>query len=92
MNEWVINEFSMDSDDTAELPSAEADLDEGYDDWEDVETDEEEQHEMMIEKQERVKEKLQTRCSQGYEWLKEGSGYRCVGGTHYVSSKELEHC
>lgn len=25
-------------------------------------------------------------CPQGYEWKREGSGYRCEGGSHYVSS------
>lgn len=28
-------------------------------------------------------------CSAGYKWIKQTSGYRCAGGSHYVSDAEL---
>jgi DNA repair exonuclease SbcCD ATPase subunit len=30
-----------------------------------------------------------SRCIQGFEWRKVSGGYRCAGGTHYVSDAEL---
>ncbi|KAL7924178.1 P-loop containing nucleoside triphosphate hydrolase protein [Trichoderma austrokoningii] len=29
------------------------------------------------------------RCEYGFTWIREGEGYRCEGGSHYVSDKEL---
>ncbi|OPB42085.1 hypothetical protein A0O28_0032020 [Trichoderma guizhouense] len=29
------------------------------------------------------------RCDAGYSWIRDGEGYRCVGGSHYISDKEL---
>lgn len=29
------------------------------------------------------------RCCMGYKWRKEGAGYRCEGGSHWVSDAEL---
>lgn len=28
-------------------------------------------------------------CCQGYPWIKQSYGYRCAGGSHYVSSEQL---
>jgi SpoVK/Ycf46/Vps4 family AAA+-type ATPase len=28
-------------------------------------------------------------CVQGFQWIKEGSGYRCAGGSHYISCSAL---
>jgi hypothetical protein len=28
-------------------------------------------------------------CCQGYQWIKQSSGYRCAGGSHYVSNGQL---
>lgn len=28
-------------------------------------------------------------CCQGFQWIKQASGYRCAGGSHYVSDKQL---
>ena len=29
-------------------------------------------------------------CSQGFRWIKQASGYRCAGGSHYVSDAALD--
>jgi hypothetical protein len=43
-----------------------------------------------IEKQQ-LNERLRTvgKCPQGYSWRREGNGYRCEGGHHYVSDGQL---
>ncbi len=28
-------------------------------------------------------------CPMGFNWRKEGAGYRCLGGSHYVSLEQL---
>ena len=28
-------------------------------------------------------------CCAGFRWIKQASGYRCAGGTHYVSNEQL---
>lgn len=45
--------------------------------------------EAEIEKANQAKLKTMGRCCLGYKWRKEGAGYRCEGGTHYVSDREL---
>ncbi|KAI0030556.1 P-loop containing nucleoside triphosphate hydrolase protein [Vararia minispora EC-137] len=49
------------------------------------------QEEEREKREARVQEKLQAMgvCDAGYEWIPEGSGYRCAGGLHYVSGTEL---
>lgn len=31
------------------------------------------------------------RCCMGFKWRREGNGYRCEGGSHYVSDTELRN-
>ena len=54
---------------------------------------EEEQRKRMekIRKEQAIKEKLrQLRpCPAGFNWYKQGAGWRCGGGSHYVSDAEL---
>ncbi|GJE92068.1 stage V sporulation protein K domain-containing protein [Phanerochaete sordida] len=42
-------------------------------------------------KEERVQKKIREMglCPYGYEWIKQQGGYRCSGGTHFVSNSEL---
>ena len=42
-------------------------------------------------KEKRVQEKLRHMgvCPVGYQWIKEASGYRCAGGSHFVSNMRL---
>ena len=37
-------------------------------------------------------EKLRSmgRCCMGYKWHREGTGYRCAGGSHYVTDEQLK--
>ncbi|KAE9967806.1 hypothetical protein BLS_006160, partial [Venturia inaequalis] len=39
----------------------------------------------------KAQEKLRTLglCSAGFRWIKQASGYRCAGGSHFVSDSEL---
>jgi hypothetical protein len=39
----------------------------------------------------RVQQKLRDMgvCVAGYRWIKQGSGYRCAGGSHYVSNEAI---
>jgi SpoVK/Ycf46/Vps4 family AAA+-type ATPase len=36
-----------------------------------------------------TKLKMLGRCPMGFEWLREGSGWRCAGGSHYCTDQEL---
>jgi len=42
-------------------------------------------------KQKKMQEKLREMgvCPAGYEWLREGGGWRCAGGSHFVTDAEL---
>lgn len=42
-------------------------------------------------KEARAQEKLRTMgvCPAGFRWIKQGDGYRCAGGSHWVSSAQL---
>ena len=46
-----------------------------------------------LRKQEMIKEKLRqiSPCPMGFSWTKVGHGWRCGGGSHFVSDKELQH-
>ncbi|EKM60623.1 uncharacterized protein PHACADRAFT_133236 [Phanerochaete carnosa HHB-10118-sp] len=47
--------------------------------------------ELEEEKEQRAQKKLKQMglCSAGYEWVKQTGGYRCKGGSHWVSDSEL---
>ena len=35
--------------------------------------------------------KMIGRCPMSFEWIREGDGYRCAGGSHYVSESQLNY-
>jgi len=39
----------------------------------------------------RVQQKLRNLgvCVQGFQWIKQPSGYRCAGGSHFISDSQL---
>jgi hypothetical protein len=41
------------------------------------------------EKKIQTKLKMLGRCPMGFEWLREGCGWRCAGGSHYCTDQEL---
>ncbi|XDG04538.1 hypothetical protein ABKA04_004153 [Annulohypoxylon sp. FPYF3050] len=45
-----------------------------------------------VQREERVQEALakMDRCVVGYVWIRQAGGYRCAGGSHYVSDAEVE--
>lgn len=47
--------------------------------------------EKQVMEEERIQNALQAmgRCVYGYSWTKQDGGYRCEGGSHFVSDKEL---
>ena len=34
--------------------------------------------------------KMMGKCCAGYHWIKEGGGYRCAGGSHFVSNSKIK--
>lgn len=50
-----------------------------------------EEEERKRRQEEAVQKKLQDLgvCPVGYRWIKEGSGYRCAGGSHFMSNVQL---
>ena len=53
---------------------------------------EEEERQRAIAKEVEVQAKLQRcgKCCAGFRWLREGSGWRCAGGSHYITDRELD--
>lgn len=47
----------------------------------------EEEHRKKMEKLDRI-----GRCPAGFSWHREGSGWRCGGGSHFVTDAELNRC
>lgn len=47
--------------------------------------------EERMEKEAEEKKKLKERglCPMGYEWIRQGDGYRCAGGSHFVGDGEM---
>ncbi|KAK1829288.1 stage V sporulation protein K [Podospora conica] len=51
----------------------------------------------LVEEERRRKEEMERRkklemagiCPMGYQWIKQGDGYRCAGGSHFVSRQEF---
>jgi Holliday junction resolvasome RuvABC ATP-dependent DNA helicase subunit len=45
-----------------------------------------------LEKKQKVQQAIRqlTRCVAGYQFSREGNGWRCAGGSHYVSDSEIE--
>ena len=37
-----------------------------------------------------IKEKFLQRCPAGFTWHRNGNGWRCAGGSHFVSDEELK--
>ncbi|KAG6059017.1 hypothetical protein E4U32_004307 [Claviceps aff. humidiphila group G2b] len=51
--------------------------------------------ELMEEEEQRKKEaemkkklQMQGRCPVGYDWIRQAEGWRCAGGSHFISDKE----
>ena len=49
--------------------------------------EEEEKRKKALEMQQKLKH--MGLCPMGYEWIKQASGYRCAGGSHYISDGQL---
>ncbi len=49
----------------------------------------EEEARLLEEKRRRVKERLRGLCPQGFDWYRQGGGWRCHGGSHWVSDANL---
>ncbi|KAK4071694.1 uncharacterized protein Triagg1_5932 [Trichoderma aggressivum f. europaeum] len=52
-------------------------------------------HVAYDEQQDKVKSlqealKLIGQCEAGYDWVRDGSGYRCKGGSHYVTDEQIQ--
>jgi hypothetical protein len=45
---------------------------------------------MRREAEERAKLKRSGKCPMGYEWIKQAGGYRCAGGSHWVSDAQAK--
>lgn len=41
-------------------------------------------------KKQKIKDKLRSKCIGGYDWVKEGGGYRCFYGACFITHAELE--
>ncbi len=50
-----------------------------------------EEESRRVAEEQRQRERLKTMglCPAGFEWIREGEGYRCAGGSHYVRSSEI---
>jgi hypothetical protein len=44
---------------------------------------------LLEEKRRRVKERLRGLCPAGFDWYRQGGGWRCHGGSHWVSDADL---
>ena len=59
--------------------------------WKELDEAKKRQKKSKSESLAKVQEKLKAMdlCPMGYEWLPVSGGYRCAGGSHFVSLKDL---
>ncbi|KAM7205986.1 stage V sporulation protein K [Rhypophila sp. PSN 637] len=50
----------------------------------------EEERQRKLEEEKKKKLMMMGQCPVGYAWIKQASGYRCAGGSHYMSDKDVE--
>ncbi len=45
------------------------------------------------EEEKRIQDKIKHigKCPMDFEWIKEDGGYRCAGGSHYLTDAELQN-
>ncbi|KAF9871866.1 hypothetical protein CkaCkLH20_10800 [Colletotrichum karsti] len=49
----------------------------------------EEEERRKREEQERKKAAMMGKCPVGYEWIKQADGFRCAGGSHFISNDQI---
>ncbi|KAK1966836.1 ATPase [Colletotrichum sublineola] len=49
----------------------------------------EEEERRKQEEEQRKKAAMMGRCPVGYEWIKQAQGFRCAGGSHFISNEQL---
>ena len=45
---------------------------------------------LLKEKEKKMKERFMSLCPAGFSWVKDGRGYRCCGGSHYVDASAFD--
>ncbi|EFQ25846.1 ATPase [Colletotrichum graminicola] len=50
----------------------------------------EEEERRRQEEEQRKKAAMMGRCPVGYHWIKQAQGFRCAGGSHFISDEQLE--
>jgi hypothetical protein len=53
--------------------------------------DKQEKREKTLEEQSQEYLKPRDKCPQGFDWIREEDGYRCSGGTHFVTFQETQN-